>query len=79
MSYLTKLVTAKLTEQWTALDREVATEEQELKQMLKQDNEKRVEKQTQTVLHEWENTLFGTNILPIEQSNKDSNSLIMIR
>lgn len=74
-----KFVTVKLTEQWTTLDREFATEEQELKQMLKRDNEKRVEKQTQTVLREWENALFGTNILPAEQSNKDSNSLIMIR
>ncbi|XP_012219658.1 programmed cell death protein 7-like [Linepithema humile] len=69
----------KLTEQWTILDRNYATEEQELKLMLKTDNEKRIEKQTQNLFDDWENVLFGTNILTAEQSYKDVNSFIIIR
>lgn len=68
---------AKLTEQWTTLDREYAVEEQELKLMLKTDNEKRIEKQTKNLFDDWENVLFGTNILAAEQSYKDG--FIMIR
>lgn len=38
-------IIVKLTEQWSMLDREYSTEEQGLKLMLKNDNEKRIEKQ----------------------------------
>lgn len=72
-------VIAKLTEQWTTLDREYAIEEQELKLTLKTDNEKRIEKQTKNLFDDWENVLFGTNILAAEQSYKDVDSFIMIR
>jgi len=74
-------VTAKLTEQWTTLDREYSVEEQELKLMLKTDNEKRIEKQTKNLFDDWENVLFGTltNILAAEQSYKDVDSFITIR
>lgn len=70
---------AKLTEQWTTLDRDYATEEQELKLMLKTDNEKRIEKQTKNFFDDWENVLFGTNILAAEQSYKDVDGFVMIR
>lgn len=72
-------VTVKLTEQWTTLDREYAIEEQELKLMLKTDNEKRIEKQTKNIFEDWENVLFGTNVLAVEQSYKNVDSFIMIR
>lgn len=72
-------VTAKLTEQWITLDREYAIEEQELKLMLKTDNEKRIEKQTKNIFEDWENVLFGKNILAAEQSYKNVDSFIMIR
>lgn len=70
---------AKLTEQWTALDHEYAIEEQELKLMLKTDNEKRIEKQTKNLFADWENVLFGINILTAEQFYKDLDSFILIR
>ncbi|XP_024894157.1 golgin subfamily A member 6-like protein 2 [Temnothorax curvispinosus] len=70
---------AKLMEQWTTLDREYATEEQELKLMLKTDNEKRIEKQTKNIFEDWENVLFGTSILAAEQSYKNVDGFIMIR
>ncbi|CAL1689583.1 unnamed protein product [Lasius platythorax] len=70
---------AKLTEQWTTLDCEYAVEEQELKLMLKTDNEKRIEKQTKNLFADWENVLFGINILTAEQSHKDLDSFILIR
>ncbi|XP_012541542.2 uncharacterized protein LOC105839630 [Monomorium pharaonis] len=69
----------KLTEQWTTLDRNYATEEQELKLTLKTDNEKRIEKQTKNFFNDWENVLFGTNILAAEQSYKDVDGFIMTR
>ncbi|KYM93434.1 Programmed cell death protein 7 [Cyphomyrmex costatus] len=70
---------AKLIEQWTTLDREYAIEEQELKLMLKTDNEKRIEKQTKNLFDDWENVLFGTSILAAKQSYKDIDSFISIR
>ncbi|KAL0109054.1 hypothetical protein PUN28_014271 [Cardiocondyla obscurior] len=70
---------AKLIKQWAALDSKYALEEQELKLMLKSDNEKRIEKQTKNIFKDWENVLFGTNILPAEQSYKDTNGFIAIR
>ncbi|XP_018339261.1 PREDICTED: uncharacterized protein LOC108746797 [Trachymyrmex septentrionalis] len=70
---------AKLIEQWTTLDREYAIEEQELKLMLKTDNEKRIEKQKKNVFDDWENVLFGTSILAAEQSYKNMNSFVLIR
>lgn len=69
----------KLTEQWTTLDREYAVEEQELKLMLKTDNEERIEKQTKNLFSDWENVLFGINISTAEQSHKDLDSFILIR
>lgn len=72
-------VIAKLTEHWTTLDREYAVEEQELKIMLKTDNEKRIEKQTKNIFEDWENVLFGTSILAAEQSYKDVDDFIMTR
>lgn len=72
-------ITAKLIEQWTTLDREYTIEEQELKLMLKTDNEKRIEKQTKNLFDDWENVLFGTSILAAEQSYKDIDSFITIR
>ena len=72
-------ITAKLIEQWTTLDREYAIEEQELKLMLKTDNEKRIEKQKKNVFDDWENVLFGTSILAAEQSYKNMNSFVLIR
>ncbi|EZA60863.1 hypothetical protein DMN91_008030 [Ooceraea biroi] len=72
--------TAKLMEYWTTLDREYAVEEQELKHMLKMDNEKRIEKQKKNLCDDWENVLFGTSILTTEQSSReDVNNFIMIR
>ena len=44
------LCPVKLTEQWSMLDREYSTEEQGLKLMLKNDNEKRIEKQKKIFL-----------------------------
>ncbi|XP_071559363.1 programmed cell death protein 7-like isoform X2 [Temnothorax nylanderi] len=70
---------AKLMEQWTTLDHEYAIEEQELKLMLKTDNEKRIEKQTKNIFEDWENVLFGTSILAAEQSYKNVDGFIMIR
>ncbi|GAB1865091.1 Golgin subfamily A member 6-like protein 2 [Camponotus japonicus] len=70
---------AKLTEHWTTLDREYATEEQELKLMLKTDNEERIEKETKNLFADWENVLFGLNILAADQSHKDLDSFILIR
>lgn len=61
------------------MDRNYAIEEQELKLMLKTDNEKRIEKQTQNLFDDWENVIFGTNILAAEQSCKDVNNFIIIR
>ncbi|XP_050457250.1 uncharacterized protein LOC126854489 [Cataglyphis hispanica] len=69
----------KLTEQWTTLDCEYAVEEQELKLMLKTNNEKRIEKETKNLFADWENALFGINILAAERSHKDLNSFILIR
>lgn len=43
-------IIVKLTEQWSMLDREYSTEEQGLKLMLKNDNEKRIEKQKKIFL-----------------------------
>ncbi|XP_011883116.1 PREDICTED: U11/U12 small nuclear ribonucleoprotein 59 kDa protein-like [Vollenhovia emeryi] len=70
---------AKLTEQWTTLDHEYAVEEQELKLMLKTDNEKRIEKQTKNIFEDWEHVLFGTSVLAAERSYKNVDSFIMIR
>lgn len=47
--------------------------------MLKTNNEKRIEKQTQNLFDDWENVLFGTNILAADQSHKDVNNFILIR
>lgn len=58
------------------MDREYAMEEQELKLMLKTDNEKRIEKQTKNSFDDWENVLFGTSIL---STYKDVDGFIMIR
>lgn len=71
--------TAKLMKQWAALDHEYAVEEQELKLMLKTDNEKRIEKQTKNIFEDWENVLFGTSVLPVEHSYKDVDGFIMVR
>jgi len=54
-------------------------EEQELKHMLKTDNEKRIEKQKKNLCDDWENVLFGTSISIAEQSHKDVNNFVMIR
>lgn len=61
------------------MDSEYAIEEQELKLMLKTDNEKRIEKQTKNIFEDWENVLFGTNILAAEQSYKDVDGFVMVR
>lgn len=61
------------------MDREYATEEQELKLMLKTDNEERIEKETKNLFADWENVLFGINILAADQSHKDLDSFILIR
>lgn len=61
------------------MDCEYAVEEQELKLMLKTDNEKRIEKQTKNLFADWENVLFGINILTAEQSHKDLDNFILIR
>jgi len=61
------------------MNREYAVEEQELKHMLKTDNEKRIEKQKKNLCDDWENILFGTNISIIEQSHKNVDNFVMIR
>lgn len=70
---------AELTERWTTLDREYAVEEQELKNMLRTDNEKRIEKQKKNLHDDWENVLFGTTVSTNEQFREDVNNFIMIR
>lgn len=67
-----------LMEHWTTLDHEYTIEEQELKHMLKTDNEKRIEKQKKNLYDDWENVLFGTTISTTEP-RKDVNNFIMIR
>lgn len=69
----------KLSEQWSALDRDYSIEEQGLKLMLKTDNEKRIEKQKKNVFDEWQNVLFGRKLLTSEQNQPDIASLVMIR
>ena len=53
------LCPVKLTEQWSMLDREYSTEEQGLKLMLKNDNEKRIEKQKKEI------SIFSTTEIPL--------------
>ncbi|KOC69774.1 Programmed cell death protein 7 [Habropoda laboriosa] len=71
-------IIAKLTEQWTKLDREYSIEEQGLKLMLKTDNEKRIEKQKKNLFDEWEKVLFGRKITS-DQYNTDLTNFITIR
>lgn len=61
------------------MDREYAVEEQELKHMLKTDNEKRIEKQKKNLYDDWENVLFGSSISTTEYYHRDVNNFIMIR
>ncbi|XP_033342018.2 programmed cell death protein 7 [Megalopta genalis] len=72
-------IIAKLTEQWSALDREYSIEEQGLKLMLKTDNEERIEKQKKNVFDEWENVLFGRNMLTNDQYDIDLANFISVR
>lgn len=60
------------------LDREYSTEEQGLKLMLKNDNEKRIEKQKKNLFDEWEKVLFGKNIT-FDQYNSDLTNFVSIR
>lgn len=60
------------------LDREYSTEEQGLKLMLKNDNEKRIEKQKKNLFDEWEKVLFGKNIT-FDQYNSDLSNFVSIR
>lgn len=69
----------KLSEQWSALDREYSIEEQGLKLMLKTDNEKLIEKQKSNVFDEWQNVLFGRKIIMPDQVQMDIANLVMIR
>ncbi|CAK9810957.1 Programmed cell death protein 7 [Anthophora quadrimaculata] len=71
-------IIAKLTEQWTKLDREYSIEEQGLKLMLKTDNEKRIEKQKKNLFDEWEKVLFGRKITS-DQYNTDLTNFITMR
>nr|XP_031838264.1 uncharacterized protein LOC116429442 [Nomia melanderi] len=72
-------IIAKLTELWSALDREYSIEEQGLKLMLKTDNEERIEKQKKNLFDEWENVLFGKKILTNDQYDTDLSNFINIR
>lgn len=72
------LCSAKLTEQWSMLDREYSTEEQGLKLMLKNDNEKKIEKQKKNLFDEWEKVLFGRKII-FDQYNSDLSNFVSIR
>ncbi|XP_066591627.1 programmed cell death protein 7-like [Prorops nasuta] len=56
-------IIVKLTEQWSALDREYSIEEQGLKLMLKTDNEEKIEKQKKNTFDEWEYVLFGRKLI----------------
>lgn len=69
---------AKLTDQWSMLDREYSIEEQGLRLMLKNDNEERIEKQKRSLFDEWEKVLFGRKITS-DQYNIDLTKLIIIR
>ncbi|OAD54461.1 Programmed cell death protein 7, partial [Eufriesea mexicana] len=71
-------IIAKLTEQWSMLDREYSIEEQGLKLMLKKDNEERNEKQKKNLFDEWEKILFGRKIIP-DQYNTDLTNFVTIR
>lgn len=71
-------IIAKLTEQWSMLDREYSIEEQGLRLMLKNDNEERIEKQKRSLFDEWEKVLFGRKITS-DQYNIDLTKLIIIR
>ncbi|XP_078047921.1 uncharacterized protein LOC144475674 [Augochlora pura] len=72
-------IIAKLTEQWSAFDREYSIEEQGLKLMLKTDNEERIEKQKKNVFDEWENVLFGKKMLTNEQYDIDFANFMSVR
>ncbi|KZC05394.1 PREDICTED: programmed cell death protein 7-like [Dufourea novaeangliae] len=72
-------IIAKLTEQWSTLDREYSIEEQGLKLMLKTDNEERIEKQKKNLFDEWENVLFGKKILMCDQYDTDLTNFITTR
>ncbi|XP_076276853.1 programmed cell death protein 7-like [Lasioglossum baleicum] len=72
-------IIAKLTEQWSAFDREYSIEEQGLKLMLKTDNEERIEKQKKNVFDEWENVLFGKKMLMNDQYDTDLANFISMR
>lgn len=69
----------KLSEQWSALDREYSIEEQGLKLMLKTDNEQRIEKQKKNVFDEWQNVLFGRKVLTSDQPPPDIPNLVLTR
>nr|XP_034176635.1 programmed cell death protein 7 [Osmia lignaria] len=71
-------IIAKLSTQWSALDREYSIEEQGLKLMLKTDNENRIEKQKKNVFDEWEKVLFGRKITS-DQYNTDLPNFIAVR
>ncbi|XP_076249361.1 uncharacterized protein LOC143188799 [Calliopsis andreniformis] len=71
-------IIAKLTEQWSTLDREYSIEEQGLKLMLKTDNEKRIENQKKRVFDEWEIVLFGKRVTS-DQYNTDLSDFITMR
>lgn len=70
-------ILAKLTEQWSKLDREYSMEEQGLKLMLKTDNEERIEKQKRSLFDDWEKVLFGKKVT--DQWNTDLTNLVVTR
>lgn len=59
-------------------DREYSIEEQNLRLMLKNDNEERIEKQKKSLFDEWEKVLFGTKVIS-DQYDTDFTKLITIR
>lgn len=71
-------IIAKLIEQWSMLDREYSIEEQNLRLMLKNDNEERIEKQKKSLFDEWEKILFGTKVIS-DQYDTDFTKLITMR
>ncbi|KOX76265.1 Programmed cell death protein 7 [Melipona quadrifasciata] len=71
-------IIAKLIEQWSMLDREYSIEEQNLRLMLKNDNEERIEKQKKSLFDEWEKVLFGTKVIS-DQYDTDFTKLITMR
>ena len=73
------LITEKLTQQWTSLDREYSLEEQGLKLMIKTDNELKIEKQKKNPYECWELSLFGKKIPPNYFLYGDVNNFIAMR